>query len=258
MNARLFPTLLVSALCCGGILQAPLCAQQDDPFAAGASDLDLSDDRRLQARVQVEFIEVSHGLLTGLLFGAKPATDDVDLRAQVQARVGDGTATLVETMLAIAPNGARAATESIEEFIYPTEYDVEQSKFRTPGEMPQLPFFARYIRPWDSISAFETRATGVTLEVSPSLEADGHSVDLQYSIEITRTLREEVWHEHEDEWGEAPLTFPIFETWRSGRRVMLRDGAFELVTILNPRDQPRPPALEKRVLVFIRADVVRP
>ena len=84
-----------------------------------------------QIRVQVEFIEVSHEQLTELLFAPKVPANDTELRKQLAQLVKDGKAGIVETMLCIARSGQKATTESIEEFIYPTEYE--------PAELPAEP-----------------------------------------------------------------------------------------------------------------------
>jgi hypothetical protein len=175
------------------------------------------------------------------------------------AQPADAGARVLETCVVTTRSGERAYAQSLLEVIYPTEYNVEQYRFRTPGETPQLLVFPRYARPTDfMLAAYETRNTGMSLEVFPSLNADGRSVSLQFDAEIVRHLRNQLWHEHVDEWGNAPIVMPIFESWRSAKNVLMRDGTFELVGMLTPRVQPRPPVLEKRVLVFVRADVVRP
>lgn len=81
------------------------------------------DDLPKQIRVQAEFIDVSHEQLTELLFGEKPPANDVELRKQVAQLVKDGKATILETMICTGRSGQRAQSESIEEVIYPTEYE---------------------------------------------------------------------------------------------------------------------------------------
>ena len=78
-------------------------------------------------RVQVEFIDVAHAQLTALMFGDHTSTNDTELRKQVGELVAKNEATVVETMICTAKcSGSvpqRATTESIREFIYPTEYE---------------------------------------------------------------------------------------------------------------------------------------
>jgi hypothetical protein len=208
-------------------------------------------------RVAVQFIEANHPSVIRVLESEDQSGGSI--RERLLAQSADAGTRVLETCVVTTRSGERAYAQSLLEVIYPTEYDVEQFRFQTPGETPPLPVFPRYVRPTDfMLAAYETRNTGVSLEVSPSLHADGRGVSLQLDAEIVRLLRNELWHEHNDEWGSAPIVMPIFETWRSGKNVLLRDGTFELVGMLTPRVQPRPPALEKRVLVFVRADVVRP
>ncbi|MGB3120465.1 MAG: type II and III secretion system protein, partial [Verrucomicrobiales bacterium] len=74
----------------------------------------------------------------------------------------------------------RAKIEVIREFIYPTEYD--------PPELPTsggtlgggAPIIVTPANP----TAFETRNTGITMEVDPQLGADNLSIDLSMAPEI--------------------------------------------------------------------------
>lgn len=88
----------------------------------------------------------------------------------------------------MARSGQRAKVEVIREFIYPTEYD--------PPEIPnQVGSTGGLIGPGGGSTAaipvtpanptaFETRNTGVTLEVDPVLGADEFTIDLSLSPEV--------------------------------------------------------------------------
>ncbi|MEI6175817.1 MAG: hypothetical protein WCS43_02900 [Verrucomicrobiota bacterium] len=80
-------------------------------------------------RVQVEWIDVSHEQFTELMFGPHSSANDGELRKRIVQIVKDGKANIVETMLCTGRSGQKSTTESIEEFIYPTEYD--------PATMPE-------------------------------------------------------------------------------------------------------------------------
>jgi general secretion pathway protein D len=87
-------------------------------------------------------------------------------------------------------SGQRAKVEVIREFIYPTEFEPPEipqdfggggSLFggggvgQTGGGFPVTP---------TTPTAFETRNTGVTLEVEPTLGADGYTIDLTLAPEV--------------------------------------------------------------------------
>jgi hypothetical protein len=55
-----------------------------------------------------------------------------------------------------------------------------------------------------ALTAFETRNTGVTFEVEPTLDSDG-TIDLRPSPEIVTRLRLETWMEHVDQWGDGSM-----------------------------------------------------
>ncbi len=75
-------------------------------------------------QVQAEFIELSHETLTELLFLSEPANpSSTDLRKKVQELVRKKEAKIIETQIVTCRDGEKATTESIQEKIYPTEYE---------------------------------------------------------------------------------------------------------------------------------------
>jgi general secretion pathway protein D len=91
----------------------------------------------------------------------------------------------------VARSGEKATIEIIREFIYPTEYEPPELPSSTGGGnqgggggivggnvsnvFPVTPA---------TPTAFETRNTGVTLEVEPTLGEDGYTIDLRFAPEI--------------------------------------------------------------------------
>ncbi|MGJ8657092.1 MAG: Amuc_1098 family type IV pilus outer membrane protein [Akkermansiaceae bacterium] len=89
----------------------------------------------------------------------------------------------------VSRSGERATIEIIREFIYPTEYE--------PPELPNSVGTTSSIGGGTDVgtsssfpvtpatpTAFETRNTGVTLEVEPILGEDGYTIDLTFKPEI--------------------------------------------------------------------------
>ncbi|MFV1993831.1 MAG: Amuc_1098 family type IV pilus outer membrane protein [Verrucomicrobiales bacterium] len=81
-----------------------------------------------------------------------------------------------------ARSGQRAKIEVVREFIYPTEYDPPEIPTNVGGgsgdgvtTIPVTPA---------NPTAFETRNTGVTLEVDPVIGADGFTIDLNLVPEV--------------------------------------------------------------------------
>jgi hypothetical protein len=141
-----------------------------------------------QIRVQVEYIDVSHEQLTELLFGEKPPANDVELRKQLGQLVKDGKASIMETMLCIARSGHKAKTESIEELIYPTEYEPAQLPNMIPSdekdETKKKPVTRSDSAIGPTPTAFESRNVGSTLEIEPVVSHDKKIIDLTLLSEI--------------------------------------------------------------------------
>ena len=94
----------------------------------------------------------------------------------------------------------------------------------------------------------------MTFEIEPTLGANDQIIDLRFVPEIVSLLRLDTWMEHTDEWGDASLRMPVFETWRVNARVTLMAGQFEMVSVITPKSAA--PAVSRKLLVFVRADVI--
>ena len=203
-------------------------------------------DTPKQVRVSIQYIEMAHPAMTELLGGGDKGGAAIHAKAIEMAKTGD--AKILDTSMVIARSGQKATVESIREEIYPTEYE-------PPGFEPPKDF--RWFDPASrGFVAFETRNTGITLEIEPTLGSDGVIVDLRFLPEFVRLLRHDIWTEHKDEWGDAFLRMPVFEKWAANTSLTLQSGKFELASVINPKDQAPPPAISRRVLLFVRADVI--
>lgn len=205
-------------------------------------------------RVWTQYVEVPHPTLSGWLNGEKRSGQEIHAEA-VKLAKGSG-AKIIETNMVICRTGQRATIESIREEIYPTEY-----------EPPWLP--GSLVRPFPGFDdpmklrantpfAFETRNTGVTLEVEATIGDDESIIELRLIPEIVTRLRLETWMEHVDQWGDASYRMPVYETWRTNTAINLFAGKFELASVITPIAKLPSPLIPKRVLLFVRADLVPP
>lgn len=214
-----------------GILLGGVChADQDTPK---------------QVRVSIQYIEMAHPVMTELLDGGGKGGAAIHTKAI--ALVKSGETKILETTMVIARSGQKATVESIQEFIYPTEYNPPGSDYNTPRFNPPLRSIG---------SAFATKNTGITLEIEPTIGADGVIVDLRFLPEFVRHLRSDTFMEHKDKWGDASLRMPVFEKWAANTSLTLMAGKFELASVINPKVQAPPPAVSQRILMFVRADVI--
>lgn len=82
-----------------------------------------------------------------------------------------------------ARSGEKATIEIIREFIYPTEYDPPELPGGGGGGGTGTTQQARIVTPANP-TAFETRNTGVTLEIEPTLADNNFMIDLRFVPEI--------------------------------------------------------------------------
>jgi hypothetical protein len=209
-----------------------------------------ADVRPKNIRVCVQLIEVPHPVLTELL--AAPDTSGPALHDQALALAKEGTAQLLETSVVTCHHGQKASVESIREQIYPTEY-APSVLISELGQTPPPPKKPR-LRP-DSFTAWETRNVGTTLEIEPTLAADGHLIDLRFVPEIIQLVRMDTFKQYVDEWGDASIRMPVFETSRLNTSVSLMPGQFEMVGAITPKPNTPGPAVTRKLLVFVRADI---
>ncbi|MCG8599981.1 MAG: type II and III secretion system protein [Verrucomicrobiales bacterium] len=122
------------------------------------------------------------------VFGIAGVFTDPQFQVMIRALSQKKGVDLLSAPSVMARSGQRAKIEVIREFIYPTEYDPPEipNQFgsigftttggtATGGGFPVTPA---------TPTAFETRNTGVTLEVDPVLGADELTIDLNLAPEV--------------------------------------------------------------------------
>jgi len=241
---------------CANIAQAqdqqPAPTASEKSSAANANHPDVTYPK--QVRVQVELIELSHEALTKLLFLDSPqGTDATPLRKQLQEMVTKNDAKVLETHIVVARSGQKATTESLHEFIYPTEY-----------QPPALPgtFGPDYHKETSMLAssmptAFETRNLGSTLEIEPTVNESGKIIDLRFVPEL-------VWHTGDTLWGEGKdalgmpfrISMPDMYTMRINTAITCVSGQYTFVGALSPKDAKGNTDTTRKVMVFVKCDVL--
>lgn len=211
-----------------------------------------------QIRVQVEFIEVSHETYTALMFGPRAGSNDSDLRAKLADLIKQQKASILETMMCVAQSSQKGKTESIEEVIYPTEFEPPSCPTTVdPGAANDAP-----ARPVPELatgptpSAWDTRNTGSTLEVEPNLSEDGKIIDLRILPELVYHVGNQVWMEWKDQHGSAPVQMATFYTARLDCALRVVPGQPILAGALSPKDDKGHPDFSRKLMVFVKADVL--
>ncbi len=231
-----------------------------DPFDPNKVEIVEKETPAKQIRVQVEFIDVSHEQFTELMFGPKPPANDGELRKQVAQLVKDGKATVVETLLCTARNGQKATSESIEEFIYPTEYEPATLPDKIDVKPTDTTGKTEGTRPDPAVgptpTAFSTRNLGSTLEIEPTLRDDLKTIDLHFIPEIVYHVGNEIWGEWKGEHGNSPVQMPTFYAIRTNTSVTLDNGHYMLTAALSPKSKEGKPDFTRKLMIFVKADVI--
>ena len=216
--------------------------------AAGAQD------RPQQTRVSLQFIEVAHTSLTEML--ASDEKNGETLYGKTIVLTKNGQATILESCMVVTRSGQRANTESIREEIFPSQYGsmdllnnfVGNDTF-SPNQVTS-PIFRQ-------IFTFEPRNTGVTLEVEATVAPHG-MISIRVAPEIVTRLRLVNYMEHVDPWGDASYRMPIFECLRAISSITVKPGKFVFISALTPKMNGQGPVVMRKILVFIRADLLIP
>ncbi|MCH7226671.1 hypothetical protein [Haloferula sp. A504] len=242
----------------------PLLVGLACPCVLSAEESDAHLPRQVQ--VQVEFVELDHKDLTKLLFlSALEVADATPLRKTVAEMVKKGEANVLETMMVVARSGEKATSESIREFVYPTEYEPPDipDEVNVPGEpdgkgvSPEELKWMGMLRTQFTPTAFETRNLGGTLEVEPGLSDDGRIVDLKFSPEIVWHTGNTVWAEDKDAHGNvSKVQMPQMYSLRVNTAITCIDGQYNLVAVLSPKDQDGVTDFTRKVMMFVKCDVV--
>lgn len=202
-------------------------------------------------RVSLQFIELSHPVLTELLAGNE--TGGSSLYAKAVSLTKEGKAKILDSSVVTGRSGEKLTLESIREEIYPTEYEPPGLPCGgLPPSSPDDPTNPMYRSP----TAFETRNTGTTFEVEATIEDDGKSIGLHLVPEWVTPVRLETSMEHHDQWGDASFRMPVYETLRVNTQVNVIPGKFELVSVITPKPVAPVPGASRKVMVFVRAEII--
>lgn len=242
---------------------APSHAGSEDEVVVDPFDPDFNCPVFVQ--VQVEFVELDHKKMTELLFLSTPESSDAtDLRNQLAGMVKKGEARVLETMMVVARSGEKATSEGIREFIYPTEYE--------PAEIPNevdLPDKKGGLTPQDvkllwmlrtpaTPTSFETRNLGSTLEIAPVVGERGRIIDLNFAPEIVWHTGNTIWNKTTDGAGNvSTIEMPLIYKLAVSTAITCIDGQYTLVAALSPKDQTGAMDFSRKVMVFVKCDVMK-
>lgn len=233
----------------------PALHAQDQPYDPMGAEAEAMLPRHV--RTQVEYIELSLEQMTALMADPQATKTDTILRQRVAELIKTDKAKIIETQMVIARSGEKSTSESIREYIYPTEY-----------EPPKLPTTVKIengaedkIKREDlatppTPTAFETRNLGSTLEVEPTIGENNHTIDLRISPEIVYHVENIKWATWKDKNSEADIMMPIFYSLRVTTALTLANGKPSLVAALSPKNDKGITDFSRKILIFVKCDVI--
>jgi len=163
--------------------------------------------------------------------------------ARIQQMLAKGTAKLIGWPILTTRSGQRAVIEAVKEIRYATEYNPP-----TVSVNPNTPADAAIkVTPTVDVvtfegvpSAFETRNTGVTLEVEPVLEEDGKTIDMNI---VPQHVRLKTFHKVTIEGaarkGKVVVEQPEFDTNKVTTSVTMHSGQRMLMGVYPTDDPPK-------------------
>lgn len=125
-------------------------------------------------------------MMAPAVFGIAGVFTDPQFQVMIRALDQKKGVDLLSAPSVMARSGQRAKVEVIREFIYPTEYDPPEipNQFGGGNGDGGVVFSGGFPVTPATPTAFETRNTGVTLEVDPVLGADQFTIDLNLAPEV--------------------------------------------------------------------------
>ena len=218
--------------------------------------LEAHQDPPKRVRIQTQWVEMSHTQFTEL-FSGNTSTDTKLYKATHQL-LTEKKAKIIHSSILLTRAGESSSLGSIQEIIYPTEYDLSSSLPPSPGKPPEvLPLWIPRVRPLGSCPpAFETRNTGTMLDVQSLTDKSGKMIDLRLVpkwVEMPKMVR---WVNHKDQWGSADIKFPLFYKMESRSALTVANGEYSLVNVFNPMDKDGKADTAIKVLLFVKATIM--
>jgi hypothetical protein len=196
-----------------------------------------------QVRVDVLMVSLPQDKALALLPALRDPERVSDAQAILLRMIGQKEATLIDWPEVTLHSGGRATCETFLEERYPTEFDQPTEaqtlsaftkKKRTPAEEA-----LRFLRLAGLLIpvTYETRNTGVTLEVEALVAKDNHSVTLQLSSQYIWLGKMSRFETTTADVGKpAFVQQPVFHTRKTSPHLTMRNGERRLIYVGSPME----------------------
>ena len=210
-----------------------------------------------QVLTQIEFIEMSHEHMTALLADPEALKNNTALRKKVTGMIKTQKAEIIETQLVITRSGEKSTTESISEFIYPTEYEPSNTPTTVKDNNGnENKISKKNLTTAPTPTAFETRDLGATFEIEPTIGENNRYIDIRINPEIVYHVENFKWATWKDEHGETDIQMPTFYTLRFNTALTLVNKQTCLVAALSPKDDKGKTDFSRKILIFVKCDIL--
>lgn len=116
----------------------------------------------------------------GSILSASSVLTNPEVTVVLQALSQHGGTDLLSAPRVTTRSGVNAQIQVVKEIIYPTEFDLTQPTVDSDGNVTMAPI----VTP----GTFETRETGVILNVTPTVGPDGYTIDLVMAPEVAELV----------------------------------------------------------------------
>ncbi len=226
-------------------------AQDPDP---NFDPLGKNVDLQKIIRVQLEFIEMPHPALTQLMRKPRQSANDESLRANCDDLLKKGEARVIETVSIITRPGQKGTAESIQEYIFPTEWEPAESAYSVTDKEGVTTAYEGTSAP--TPTTFDTINLGTTLEVEPNLGSDHQIIDVRIAPSITYLAGKNHWGKWSREGVDVSVEMPLIYKLQFSTGTTLITGQPQMLAILSPKNDKGLTDHTRKVMVFIRADVL--
>ena len=223
----------------------------DDPFAQAEEETKFVTEaprEPLGVGLLFEWIELDHRSANKLIRKHANKISTNELREVLEKLLDEEKASLAETAYFVAKDLKRAKVESVDEHIYPTEYDPPEIPEKIHKDFPldQIP-----IAPANP-TAFDVRNVGTTVEAEAHIQPGGQIIALNLAPEIVKHVGDRTIGDPKTLHAAlAHIYQPDFYVMKIATNVHLSDGDHSLIGLFTP-----PGKSDKRVMLMVRANIL--
>jgi hypothetical protein len=224
-------TTLANLLLPFAISIAAVAADPSDAILVGA----VAPERQINVRIELQVVAIPEEVAIPLAADLLNKSKIEAANTKIQGLLAKGVAKLIAWPIITTKSGQRAVVESIDEFRYATDYEGPQAVSASTPEGTQ-PVKVDVTHLDASPTAFETRNTGVTLEVEPVLSKDGKKIDLNLVPQHVMLKGMNKITVEKPSLGKLVVEQPDFDTMKVTTSLTLRSGERILLGIFRPHE----------------------